>query len=96
MSEIILVIMFIIARVLLYFVERICSYMDFNSLSTVIYVVLGVVIGTPFFMLLTEGWLEKVGMKRTAGVVIILGIIIIYWVIIMGRFITKSQSNNLK
>jgi len=39
--------------------------------------------------MLKEGWLERIGLEKTTGIVIILAFIVFYWPIVIARDISK-------
>lgn len=90
-NELILIIVFIVARLIVWQVERVCK----NSMNKVwtlyFYLITAGSIGIGLVLLTKEGWLERVGLEKTAGVVIILGIILLYWIMMMVRFLGKYK-----
>jgi len=91
--ELVLIIWVIVARLVLWGIERICMHCTDKLWKASLCMFFAVMTGVPFFLLLKDGWFEKLGLEETDSAFIILVLIVIYWVFSISRFLIRLQSS---
>ncbi len=89
MDEVILLV-FLLAAILLHKrVEKYCLRCVSSNLIYYFYLIVSFFMALPFFLMLKEGWIEKLGLEKSAGLVIIVGVAIFYFPFAVARFLNK-------
>lgn len=89
MNELTLILIFLFAIVLHRLFRYICSQNAQKVWSIYVYISLSIILSGFFYLMLKEGWLERIGLEKTTGIVIILAFIVFYWPIVIARDISK-------
>ncbi len=90
--ELVLIIWFIVARLILWGIERICRHCTDKLWKAGLCMFFAIMTGVPFFLLLKDGWFEKLGLEETVSAYIILVFIVVYWIFSISRFLMRLQA----
>jgi len=91
-AELVLIIWFIVARFILWGIERTCRHCTDKLWKASLCMFFAIMTGVPFFLLLKDGWFEKLGLEETISASVILVLIVIYWIFSISRFLKRLQS----